>query len=213
MDHKSLVEAVAASMSNSKAQEPTPAEAEAERVEELREDPEMFKISIKLITGEEIVMDARKVNWDELSTPEYKYQLDVNENTIRGMVYNLMTLDFTDPKMENYPKECDDSIMEYLHNFGVDPNYDKISEHSMVKPYVLTIGKCFDVMNIIHTIQTHIEVHDIATKIFGIADSFKDVANLNDIADMNNSADNIIVEDRMAFDNIDDHDYSGLVSE
>ena len=214
MDHKNLVDAVAASMAMKKSKNPTPKEIEEERVEELRQDSDMFTIQIPMVTGRVFKVDAREVDWDQLGTPESQANLEQNEGIIRAMVHHLITADFTNPDTDKMLEDFDESITNLFKNFGIeDCGYDDLQKKSMVKPYILLLGKCFDALTLINVIAHNTAIHGLATKIFGITDSFKEVADLNDITDMDNSTGGLISEDRTVFEGIDDHDVSGLVSE
>ena len=214
MDHKNLVDAVAASMAMKKSKNPTPKEIEEERVEELRQDSDMFTIQIPMVTGRVFKVDAREVDWDQLGTHESQANLEQNEGIIRAMVHHLITADFTNPDTDKMLEDFDESITNLFKNFGIeDCGYDDLQKKSMVKPYILLLGKCFDALTLINVIAHNTAIHGLATKIFGITDSFKEVADLNDITDMDNSTGGLISEDRTVFEGIDDHDVSGLVSE
>ena len=202
MDHKNLVEAVAASMATTKNENKD------------HESADMFEIQIPFITGRLIKVDARQVDWAQLGTPESQAMLEQNEGIVRGMVHHLVTADFTDPKTDKMIAEFDESITNLFNNFGIaDPGYGNLQQKSMVKPYVLLLGKCFDALTLINVIAHNTAMHGLATQIFGITDSFKEVADLNDITDMDNSTNGLISEDRASFDGIDDHDVSGLITE
>ena len=214
MNHRDLVDAVAASMAQARSKNPTPKDMEEERVEELRQDPDMFTIQIPMVTGRVFKVDAREVNWDQLGTPESQANLEQNEGIIRGMVHHLITADFTNPDTDKMIEDFDESLTNLFKNFGIeDCGYGDLQKNSMVKPYILLLGKCFDALTLINVIAHNTAIHGLATKIFGITDSFKEVANLNDITDMDNSTGGLISEDRAAFEGIDDHDVSGLVTE
>lgn len=218
MDRKDFVSAVAGSMAMAGGN-PTPKDLEEERVAEMRQekvnDDDAFIINIPMITGRVYKVDAREVNWDQLGTPESQANLENNEGTIRAMVHALVTADFTDPKTENMINDFDESIMNLFSNFGIsDPGYGELSQETMVKPYILLLGKCFDALTLINVIAHNTAMHGLATQIFGITDSFKEVANLNDITDMDNSTDGLISEDRHAFEGVpDNHDVSGLLDD
>lgn len=220
MDRKDFVGAVAASMAmtSSQAQNPTPKDLEEERVEEMRKNEtndEMFTINIPMITGRVYKVDAREVNWDALGTPESQANLENNEGTIRAMVNALLTADFSDPKTDQMVKDFDESIMNLFANFGIeDPGYGEFEQKVMIKPYVLLLGKCFDALTLINVIAHNTAMHGLATQVFGAAHSFDEVANLNDITEMDNSAGGIISEDRKIFEGIpDNHDISGLLGD
>lgn len=217
MDHKDFVNSIAGSMAMAGGN-PTPKDLEEERVAEMREeklnDDDAFIINIPMITGRVYKVDAREVNWDALGTPESQANLENNEGVIRAMVHALVTADFTDPKTENMIKDFDESIMNLFSNFGIgDPGYGELSQKTMVKPYILLLGKCFDALTLINVIAHNTAMHGLATQVFGAAHSFDEVANLNDITEMDNSTDGLISKDRTAFGSIDDHDVSGLVTE
>lgn len=256
MDHKNLVEAVAASMATTKNENKE------------QDSAEMFEIQIPFITGRLIKVDARQVDWSQLGTPESQAMLEQNEGIVRGMVHHLVTADFTDPKTDKMIAEFDESITNLFNNFGIedcgygeleknmcsrydiftnvkrdmleacidtndtvpacgnDDEVSKINEHisetyctkyelyaERLRKYALLLGKCFDALTLINVIAHNTAMHGLATQIFGITDSFKEVANLNDITDMDNSTNGLISEDRAAFDGIDDHDVSGLITE
>ena len=217
MDHKDFVNSIAGSMAMAGGN-PTPKDLEGERVAEMREeklnDDDAFIINIPMITGRVYKVDAREVNWDALGTPESQANLENNEGVIRAMVHALVTADFTDPKTENMIKDFDESIMNLFSNFGIgDPGYNELSQKTMVKPYILLLGKCFDALTLINVIAHNTAMHGLATQVFGAVHSFDEVANLNDITEMDNSTDGLISKDRTAFGSIDDHDVSGLVTE
>ena len=217
MDHKDFVNSIAGSMAMAGGN-PTPKDLEGERVAEMREeklnDDDAFIINIPMITGRVYKVDAREVNWDALGTPESQANLENNEGVVRAMVHALVTADFTDPKTENMIKDFDESIMNLFSNFGIgDPGYGELSQKTMVKPYILLLGKCFDALTLINVIAHNTAMHGLATQVFGAAHSFDEVANLNDITEMDNSTDGLISKDRTAFGSIDDHDVSGLVTE
>ena len=217
MDHKDFVNSIAGSMAMAGGN-PTPKDLEGERVAEMREeklnDDDAFIINIPMITGRVYKVDAREVNWDQLGTPESQANLENNEGVIRAMVHALVTADFTDPKTENMIKDFDESIMNLFSNFGIgDPGYGELSQKTMVKPYILLLGKCFDALTLINVIAHNTAMHGLATQVFGAVHSFDEVANLNDITEMDNSTDGLISEDRASFGGIDDHDVSGLVTE
>lgn len=268
MDHKNLVEAVAASMAMSKSKNPTPKDLEEERVEELKQDPDMFTIQIPMVTGRVFKVDAREVNWDQLGTPESQANLEQNEGIIRSMVYNLITIDFTSEDCDKMIADFDESITNLFKNFGIedcgygeleknmcsrfdiitnvkrdmleacidtndsvpacdnDDEVSKINEHisktyctkyelyaERLRRHTLLLGKCFDALTLINVIAHNTAMHGLATQVFGITDSFKEIADLNDITDMDNSTDGLISADRAAFGGVDDHDESGLVTE
>ena len=217
MDHKDFVNSIAGSMAMAGGN-PTPKDLEGERVAEKREEKmnndDAFIINIPMITGRVYKVDAREVNWDQLGTPESQANLENNEGVIRAMVHALVTADFTDPKTENMIKDFDESIMNLFSNFGIgDPGYGELSQKTMVKPYILLLGKCFDALTLINVIAHNTAMHGLATQVFGAVHSFDEVANLNDITEMDNSTDGLISEDRASFGGIDDHDVSGLVTE
>ena len=217
MDHKDFVNSIAGSMAMAGGN-PTPKDLEEERVAEMREEKlnndDAFIINIPMITGRVYKVDAREVNWDALGTPESQANLENNEGVIRAMVHALVTADFTDPKTENMIKDFDESIMNLFSNFGIgDPGYGELSQKTMVKPYILLLGKCFDALTLINVIAHNTAMHGLATQVFGAAHSFDEVANLNDITEMDNSTDGLISEDRASFGGIDDHDVSGLVTD
>lgn len=217
MDHKDFVNSIAGSMAMAGGN-PTPKDLEEERVAEMREEKlnndDAFIINIPMITGRVYKVDAREVNWDQLGTPESQANLENNEGVIRAMVHALVTADFTDPKTENMIKDFDESIMNLFSNFGIgDPGYNELSQKTMVKPYILLLGKCFDALTLINVIAHNTAMHGLATQVFGAVHSFDEVADLNDITDMDNSTDGLISEDRASFGGIDDHDVSGLVTE
>ena len=268
MDHKNLVEAVAASMAMTKSKNPTPEDLEEERVEESGQDPDMFTIQIPMVTGRVFKVDAREVNWDQIGTPESQANLEQNEGIIRSMVYNLITVDFTSKDYDKMIADFDESITNLFKNFGIedcgygelkkemcsrydiltnvkrdmleacidtndtvpacdnDAEVSKINEHisetyctkyelyaERMQKHALLLGKCFDALTLINVIAHNTAMHGLATQVFGITDSFKEVADLNDITDMDNSTDGLITEDRASFGGIDDHDVSGLVTE
>jgi hypothetical protein len=217
MDHKDFVNSIAGSMAMAGGN-PTPKDLEEERVAEMREEKlnndDAFIINIPMITGRVYKVDAREVNWDQLGTPESQANLENNEGVIRAMVHALVTADFTDPKTENMIKDFDESIMNLFSNFGIgDPGYGELSQKTMVKPYILLLGKCFDALTLINVIAHNTAMHGLATQVFGAVHSFDEVADLNDITDMDNSTDGLISEDRASFGGIDDHDVSGLVTD
>ena len=231
MNHKNLIEAVAASMAMAKSMnaagvndpnslstndnEPNEKFEEMEHAyDKERKEDDTFIINIPMITGRVFKVDAREVNWDQLGTPESQANLETNEGIIRGMVYHLVTADFTNPDTDKMLADFDESITNLFKNFGIeDCGYGELQQKSMVKPYILLLGKCFDALTLINVIAHNTAMHGLATQVFGIADSFKEVADLNDITDMDNSTDGLISEDRAAFDGVDDHDVSGLLEE
>lgn len=225
MNKEEFVGAIAASMSNKTSSiqvdddlNPinSSAEAEAERVEEMRQkvDDDAFIINIPMITGRVYKIDAREVNWAELGTPESQKNLEQNEGIIRSMVAALITADFADPKTENMVKDFDESVMNLFANFGIqDPGYDEMEQKTMARPYVMLLGKCFDALTLINVIAHNTAMHGLAQQVFGIAKDFDEITNLNEITDMDNAAEGIITEDRTAFGEFDDHDVSGLVSD
>lgn len=227
MNHKDLVAAMAASMAmaggnapnnlSTDENEPNEKFDEMEHAyDEERKEEDAFIINIPMITGRVFKVDSREVDWDALATPESQANLEQNEGTIRAMVHALVTADFTDPKTENMVKDFDESIMNLFSNFGIsDPGYNEMSQQTMVKPYILLLGKCFDALTLINVIAHNTAMHGLATQIFGITDSFNKVANLNDITEMDNSTDGLISEDRAAFEEIlpENHDVSGLLGD
>lgn len=217
MDHKDFVNSIAGSMAMAGGN-PTPKDLEEERVAEKREEKlnndDAFIINIPMITGRVFKVDARQVDWNALGTPGSQANLENNEGVIRAMVHALVTADFTDPKTENMIKDFDESIMNLFSNFGIgDPGYGELSQKTMVKPYILLLGKCFDALTLINVIAHNTAMHGLATQVFGAVHSFDEVADLNDITDMDNSTDGLISEDRASFGGIDDHDVSGLVTD
>lgn len=218
MDHKDFVNSIAGSMAMAGGN-PTPKDLEEERVAEKREEKmnndDAFIINIPMITGRVYKVDAREVNWDQLGTPESQANLENNEGVIRAMVHALVTADFTDPKTENMIKDFDESIMNLFSNFGIgDPGYGELSQKTMVKPYILLLGKCFDALTLINVIAHNTAMHGLATQVFGAVHSFDEVANLNDITEMDNSTDGLISEDRHAFEGVpENHDISGLLGD
>lgn len=226
MDRKDLIGAVAASMAMTGGNEPNNLFADEsepnEKFEEMehaydeeRKEDEAFTINIPMITGRVYKVDARQVDWNALGTPESQANLENNEGTIRAMVHALVTADFTDPKTENMIKDFDESIMNLFSNFGIgDPGYGELSQKTMVKPYILLLGKCFDALTLINVIAHNTAMHGLATQVFGAAHSFDEVANLNDITEMDNSTDGLISADRHAFEGVpEDHDVSGLLGD
>lgn len=219
MDHKDFVGAVAASMGNANVNSnPTPKELEEERIAELRqqpEDSEAYEIRIPLITGKTIKIDSREVNWDMFGTPENLSTLEQNEGLIRGMVHSLITADFSDPKTDEMIKDFEDGLTNLFTNFGIeDPGYEEMKKTIMVKPYVLLLGKCFDAITLINVLAHNTVMHNFATQVFGITNQFDQVANLNDITEMDNSAEGLISADRRAFEGVpEDHDVSGLLGD
>lgn len=217
MNHKDFVGAVAASMGNTNANNnPTPKELEEERVAELRqqpEDSEAYEIRIPLITGKTIKIDSREVNWDMFGTPENMSTLEQNEGLIRRMVHSLITADFSDPDTDEMLKVFDEGLTNLFTNFGIeDPGYEEMEKTIMVKPYVLLLGKCFDALTLINVIAHNTTMHNFATQVFGIANQFDAVANLNDITEMDNAVNGLITEDRSTYDTgVDDHLAAGLV--
>jgi hypothetical protein len=212
MNHKDLVSAMAASMAMAGEKKDTSVETENVPKES---DNETFIINIPMISGRVFKVDARQVDWNALGTPESQANLEQNEGTIRAMVHALVTADFTDPKTENMIKDFDESIMNLFSNFGIsDPGYGELSQQTMVKPYILLLDKCFDALTLINVIAHNTAMHGLATQIFGITDSFKKVADLNDITDMDNSTDGLISDDRHAFEGVpENHDISGLLDD
>ena len=225
MNHKDLINAMAASMAAAGGNVPNNLSTEDEpneKFEEMehaydeeRKEEDAFIINIPMITGRVFKVDSREVDWDALATPESQANLEQNEGTIRAMVHALVTADFTDPKTDQMVKDFDESIMNLFSNFGIsDPGYDEMSRTTMVKPYILLLGKCFDALTLINVIAHNTAMHGLATQIFGITDSFSKVANLNDITEMDNSTDGLISEDRSAFEEIpESHDVSGLLGD
>lgn len=228
MDHKDFVNAIAGSMAMVGGNDPnnlstsTNDDESNEKFEEMehaydeeRKDDDAFIINIPMITGRVYKVDAREVNWDALGTPESQANLENNEGTIRAMVHALVTADFTDPKTENMIKDFDESIMNLFSNFGIaDPGYGELSQKTMVKPYILLLGKCFDALTLINVIAHNTAMHGLATQVFGAVHSFDEVANLNDITEMDNSTDGLISEDRHAFEGVpENHDVSGLLGD
>ena len=210
MNHKDLVEMAAAAMTMKSAEDAKNAE---ENDTEAKDD--MFIISIPMISGRVFKVDARQIDWESLSTPESQANLEQNEGIIRGMVHHLVTADFTNPETDQMINDFDESITNLFTNFGIDdPGYGELQQKSMTKPYILLLGKCFDALTLISVISHNVAMHGLATKIFGITDSFKDIADLNDITEMDNSAEGLITEDRHAFEGIEDtHDVSGLLGD
>jgi hypothetical protein len=222
MNRDDFIGAVAASMNNKPNNVFTDESEPNEKFEEMehaydeeRKEDDAFIINIPMITGRVFKVDAREVNWDALGTPESQANLENNEGTIRAMVNALVTADFTSPETDKMIKDFDESIMNLFSNFGIsDPGYGELSQKTMVKPYILLLGKCFDALTLINVIAHNTAMHGLATQIFGITDSFKEVANLNDITDMDNSTDGLISEDRNVFEGIpDNHDISGLIDD
>ena len=210
MNHKDLVEMAAAAMTMKSTEDAKNAE---ENDAEVKDD--MFIISIPMISGRVFKVDARQIDWESLGTPESQANLEQNEGIIRGMVHHLVTADFTDPETDKMIMDFDESITNLFKNFGIDdPGYGEIQQKSMTKPYILLLGKCFDALTLINVIAHNVAMHGLATKIFGITDSFKDIADLNDITEMDNSTEGLITEDRHAFEGIEDpHDVSGLLGD
>lgn len=210
MNHKDLVEMAAAAMTMKSAEDAKNVE---ENDTEAKDD--MFIISIPMISGRVFKVDARQIDWESLSTPESQANLEQNEGIIRGMVHHLVTADFTNPETDQMINDFDESITNLFTNFGIDdPGYGELQQKSMTKPYILLLGKCFDALTLISVISHNVAMHGLATKIFGITDSFKDIADLNDITEMDNSAEGLITEDRHAFEGIEDtHDVSGLLGD
>lgn len=222
MNRDDFIGAVAASMNNKPNNVFTDEGEPNEKFEEMeyaydeeRKEDDAFTISIHMITGRVFEVDAREVDWGALGTPESQANLENNEETIRAMVHALVTADFTDPKTENMIKDFDESIMKLFSNFGIsDPGYDELSQQTMVKPYILLLGKCFDALTLINVIAHNTAMHGLATQVFGAVHSFDEVANLNDITEMDNSTDGLISEDRHTFEGVpDNHDISGLLGD
>lgn len=216
MDHKDFVNSIAGSMAMAGGNDPNEKFEEMEHAyDEERKEDDAFIINIPMITGRVFKVDARQVDWNALGTPESQANLENNEGVIRAMVHALVTADFTDPKTENMIKDFDESIMNLFSNFGIgDPGYGELSQKTMVKPYILLLGKCFDALTLINVIAHNTAMHGLATQVFGAADSFKEVADLNDITEMDNSTDGLISADRHAFEGVpEEHDVSGLLDD
>lgn len=144
MNHKDLLDAVAASMAARKNDIPTPKEMEEERVEGITEavksdeDIEMFTINIPMITGRVYKVDAREINWDEFDKPEIQKQLEDNEGTIRAMVHALIVSDPTNPETDEMVKDFDESLMNLFSNFGIpEPGYDDLMNEMDGRIYTL----------------------------------------------------------------------------
>lgn len=269
MDHKDFVNSIAGSMAMAGDNDPNEKFEEMEHAyDEERKEDDAFIINIPMITGRVYKVDAREVNWDQLGTPESQANLEQNEGIIRGMMYHLITVDFTSEDYDKMVADFDESLTNLFKNFGIedcgygeleknmcsrfdiltnvkrdmleacidtndtvpacdnDDEVFKINEHisetyctkyelyaERLRKHTLLLGKCFDALTLINMIAHNTAMHGLAIQVFGITDSFKEVADLNDITDMDNSTDGLISVDRAAFGGVDDHDESGLVTE
>ena len=102
-------------------------------------------------------------------------------------------------------------ISEYISEHYCE-KYDAYAQR--LRRYGILLGKCFDALTLINVIAHNTAMHGMATQIFGFSDKLNQIANLNDITEMDNSVNGLISEDRSAFEgSADDHDVSGLVTE
>ena len=218
MNHKDLINAVASSMAGK--EEMVKDIKENENVEAVstpsQSEEELFIIPFRFSTGRGFKVDSRSIDWSIFDSEENRVALEENENSIRNMVYDLITADFTKPETELMLKNYDEGLDKLFQSFGIeDPGYNELSQKMQVKPYILLFAKCFDALSMINTISHNASLHRFATQVFSFSKDLKDVADLNDITEMDNSVEGLISEDRESFEpaNIDDHDVSGLVSE
>lgn len=219
MNHKDLINAVASSMADK--EEMVKDIKENENVKPVsapsqNEEEELFIIPFPFSTGRGFKVDSRSIDWSIFDSEENRVALEENENSIRNMVYDLITADFTKPETELMLKNYDEGLDKLFQSFGIeDPGYSELSQKMQVKPYILLFAKCFDALSMINTISHNASLHRFATQVFSFSKDLKDVADLNDITEMDNSVEGLISEDRESFEptNIDDHDVSGLVSE
>lgn len=221
MDHEKFVEAMASSMSTRQDQiRPSmeiPSETPDPQANELQKT---FEVVIPMVSGCmpdgcNYRIDTRDYRWDLMATPENKEGLKTNQAMVRSIVASLVTLDFSDPKAEEVINMCDDALESLFKGFGINPNYDVLTKNMMVKPYILLFAKCVDALAILNTAEICIARYELSKERFDeISETIKNVANLNDITEMDNSLDGLLTEDRINYGGIpDDHDVSGLLEE
>jgi hypothetical protein len=232
MNKDDFISAVAASMNNKPNDLSTDADEPNEKFEEMeraydeeRKEDDTFIIKIPTVTGRVFNVDAREVDWNALGSPEHSAQLEANESVIRGMAHEMLKVDFSDPKSEQMLSDFNESLDNLFENFGIDPGYNEFASKMMVKPYILLFGKIIDALTLITVMEHNTAMHGLATQVFGFSSQLEQVANLNDIADMDNSADGLISAGRAKYDvenayestlksfGPDDHQFSGLITE
>lgn len=212
MDHERFVEAMASSMS-ARQEEIKPS------MEIPSDTPDMksvFEIQIPMVSGFIYKMDTREYKWDLMATPENKAGLKSNQEMVRNIVGNLVTMDFSDPKSEEMLAVANNALDSLFKGFGIDPRYDVFEGQMMgKKDYVLTYAKCVDALTLLHTAEICIARYELSKERFSeISEAIKGVANLNDITEMDNSLDGLLTEDRVNYGGIpDDHDVSGLLDD
>lgn len=106
-------------------------------------------------------------------------------------------------------------ISEYISEHYCD-KYEEYNQR--LRRYSILLGKCFDALTLINVIAHNTAMHGLATQVFGFTDSLNQVANLNDITEMDNSVEGLISEDRSIYNERipgmpDDHVASGLITE
>lgn len=212
MDHEKFVEAMASSMS-----------ARQEEIKPSMEIPsdtpdmkQVFEIELPMVSGFIYKMDTREYKWDLMTTPENKAGLKSNQEMVRNIVATLVTLDFSDPKSEEVLAIANNALDSLFKGFGIDPRYDVFEGKMMTKgDYVLTYAKCVDALTLLHTTEICIARYELSKERFNeISETIKNVANLNDITEMDNSLDGLLTEDRINYGGIpDDHDVSGLLDD
>lgn len=133
---------------------------------------------------------------------------DIITNVKNDMFEACIDTNDTIPECDN-----DDEVFK-IHEYISKTYHTKYEDYEIkMKRYNILLGKCFDALTLISVISHNVEMHLLTSKIFGITSALSNVSNLNDITEMDNSANGLISEDRAMFDGIDDHDVSGLVSE
>lgn len=194
---------------------------------EQEEDESIYLIQIPCVSGRVYKVDVRSVDWSNLGTEENMQQIESNESIIRGIAHYLMTEAYFSEDNEKEMNDFDESLTELFTSFGIDPGYNEIKGVEEMDRRLLLLGKCFDAITLISVIAHNVGMHNLATQfqqIFAINSDIENIANINDLTEMDNAVEGIITEDRETYDKgteildhiidtYDDHDVSGLVSE
>ena len=136
-------------------------------------------------------------------------RFDILTNVKRDMLEACIDTNDTVPACDN-----DDEVFKINEHISETycTKYELYAER--LHKHTLLLGKCFDALTLINVIAHNTAMHGLATQVFGAADSFKEVADLNDITEMDNSTDGLISADRHAFEGVpEDHDVSGLLDD
>lgn len=194
MDHKDLIDSVINNMTGkTPVNEPTEVQ-----------DPNDI-ITIYFMNGYELKINIKTVDWGDLANN--KELLEENVAVLRRVMYSLVTMDHMSDESDKIIHEYEENINSFMKGFGVDiSSYGELS--TMSKPYVMTMCKCFDCLNLIRIILNHVDIYELSQQIFNMETLMSQM----DVAEMDKSTDGLITEDRENFSSIpDDHDVSGLL--